>query len=58
MGASIFDQPDADADAQYIGVVDATATRFPKAGAHRDEARGDLLAFTCSSTRSGVRSVL
>jgi putative transposase len=46
MVRTIFDQPDAEAvAAQYNRVVEAIAARFPTAGEHLDEARGDLLAF-------------
>src|SRR5690606_17296459 len=46
MVRTIFDQPDADAvAAQYSRVVEAIAARFPAAGEHLDQARGDLLAF-------------
>ena|SRR5690606_31986834 len=46
MVRTIFDQPDAEAvAAQYSRVVEAIAARFPAAGEHLDQARGDLLAF-------------
>ncbi|HEY9468127.1 MAG TPA: IS256 family transposase [Propionibacteriaceae bacterium] len=43
---TIFEQPDADAVfAQHRHVVEALEARYPKAAAHLDEAREDILAF-------------
>jgi len=48
MVRTIFDQPDtASVRAQYARVVEAIEARFPDAAMHLDEARDDLLAFTC-----------
>ncbi|MEY9932434.1 transposase-like protein [Catenulispora sp. GP43] len=44
---TIFEQPDADAvHAQCEQVIAALEVKFPKAAAHLDEAKADLLAFT------------
>ncbi|ACU69174.1 transposase mutator type [Catenulispora acidiphila DSM 44928] len=44
---TIFEQPDAEAvHAQAGQVIAALEAKFPKAAAHLDEARADLLAFT------------
>ncbi len=44
---TVFEQPDADAvHAQADKVIDALTAKFPKAAAHLDAARADLLAFT------------
>lgn len=44
---TIFEQPDADAViAQHRQVVEALEAKYPKAAAHLDEAREDILAFT------------
>ena len=44
---TIFEQPDAaSVRAQHAHVVDALEAKFPRAAAHLDEAREDILAFT------------
>ena len=44
---TVFEQPDADAvHAQADQVIAALEAKFPKAAAHLDQARADLLAFT------------
>jgi putative transposase len=44
---TIFEQPDAaSVHAQHRHVVEALEAKFPKAAAHLDDAREDLLAFT------------
>ena len=44
---TVYDQPDADAvNAQFDRVLDALEHKLPKAFAHLDAARADILAFT------------
>lgn len=44
---TVFEQPDADAvQSQMWHVLSALEVKFPKAAAHLDAARHDLLAFT------------
>ena len=44
---TIFEQPDAaSVHAQHAQVVTALEAKFPKAAAHLDDARDDILAFT------------
>ena len=44
---SVYDQPDADSvHAQFDRVLDALEHKLPKAFAHLDAARADILAFT------------
>jgi putative transposase len=44
---TIFEQPDAaSVRAQHAQVVSALEVKFPKAAAHLDDARDDVLAFT------------
>ncbi len=48
---TIFDQPGPDeVHAQHARVVDALEAKHPDAATHLDEARGDLLAFTSSTS--------
>jgi putative transposase len=45
---SIYDQPDAEAvHAQFDRVIDALAEKLPTVAAHLEDARADILAFTC-----------
>jgi putative transposase len=47
MVRTIFDQPDpTEVRAQFARVVDTITAKYPDAGAHLDDARDDLLAFT------------
>ncbi len=47
MVRTVFDQPDTESVRdQFDRVVDAIAAKYPDAGAHLDDAREDLLAFT------------
>jgi len=44
---TIFEQPDAaSVHAQHRHVVEALEAKFPRAAAHLDDARDDILAFT------------
>jgi transposase-like protein len=53
---TIFEQPGAaSVRAQHAQVVTALEAKFPKAAAHLDEARDDILAFTAFPARSGAR---
>lgn len=54
---SVYDQPDAKAvHAQFDKLLDTVADKLPEVHDHLDEARADILAFTHSRRRSGVRS--
>jgi len=54
---SVYDQPDAEAvHAQLDRVLDALGDKLPAVAEHLDGARADILAFTGSPRRSGVRS--
>jgi putative transposase len=45
---SIYDQPDAEAvHAQFDRVIDALAEKLPDVAEHLENARADILAFTC-----------